>query len=423
MDYRPRFIDLALADMLDAVSAIALEGAKGVGKTATATLRAASVFSADRQASAEIVSGNPEVVLQAEKPVFIDEWQLVPSVWNEIRHAVDDGAEPGSFILAGSASPKPGVNLHSGAGRIVRLMMRPMSLPERGFDSPTVSLQQLLSDPDAPITGSTTKTVSDYTQEILASGFPGIRSANEKGRGYLLDSYLDRIIDHDVVEAGAAVRRPQALMGWLRAYAAATATTTSYASLLEAATPGDENGRPAKQTTTAYRELLGRMFVLDPIDAWLPGFSHLKRLGQAPKHHLVDPALAAKLVGSTADTLLRGEGPSSHRDGTFLGALFESLAAQTIRVLAQAANMKVFHMRTQGGDHEVDLIVQRPDGKVVAIEVKLSSMVRPADVAQLKYLDENAPGTVINKVLLNTGEHAYRRKDGIAVVPLALIGL
>jgi predicted AAA+ superfamily ATPase len=163
------------------------------------------------------------------------------------------------------------------------------------------------------------------------------------------------------------------------------------------------------------------MWVLDPLEAWLPGGTHLKRLGQSPKHHLVDPALAAVLVGANEKTLLQGEGPA--RDGTFLGSLFESLAVQHVRTLAAANRAETFHMRTQGGDHEVDMIVSRRDGKVVAIETKLSSEVRPADVRQLNWLESEAPELVIDKVLLNTGKYAYRRKDGVAVIPLGMLGV
>jgi predicted AAA+ superfamily ATPase len=171
-----------------------------------------------------------------------------------------------------------------------------------------------------------------------------------------------------------------------------------------------------------YRDLLQRIWILDPVPAWSPGGSHLKRLAQSPKHHLVDPALAAHLVGATMGSLIRGEGPGGAVDGSFLGALFESLATQTVRVLADGLQAKVFHLRTQGGDHEVDLIVQRRDSSVLAIEVKASSQVRPADVAHLNWLEEQAPGLVIDKVILNSGELAYRRKDGVAVIPLALLG-
>jgi len=408
--------------MLSVLPAIALEGAKGVGKTATGSKRADAVFSLDNTATAQIVEGNPTELSRGAGTTFIDEWQLVPSVWNVVRHAVDDGAKPGRFLLAGSATPRPEARIHSGAGRIVRLLMRPLALPERGIEQPTISFGELLNGSPGDITGSTSIELIDYVTEIQASGFPGIRTTAPEAQPYLIESYVDRIIDHDIEEMGAAVRRPASLRGWLEAYGAATSTTASYSTILKSATPGQDE-KPTKATALTYRDLLQRLFVLDPIPAWLPTSAPLTRIGQAPKHHLVDPALAAFLSGLSTEALIRGDGPEMARSGEpFLGALFESLAAQTIRVLAQGMRARTFHFRAQSGAKEVDLIVERPDKRIVAIEVKLSEVVRPADVRNLNWLDENTNGLVLDKILLNTGKRAYRRPDGVAVIPLALLG-
>ena len=415
-------MDDQLDVMTKVLPAIVLEGAKGVGKTATARQRAQTVFSLDDEGTESIVLGNPRAVMRGKGTILIDEWHLVPSVWNVVRHAVDDGAEPGRFLLAGSAMPRPQARIHSGAGRIVRLMMRPWSLPERGIEQPTVSLGALLAGDAPEVEGSTDLALDDYVDEILCSGFPGIRQAAAEARPYLLESYVDRIVDHDVEAFGAKVLRPESLRGWLSAYGAATGTAASYAAILRAATPG-QDVKPSAPTAMAYRDLLQRLWVLDPLPAWSPGSAPLTRLGRAPKHHLVDPSLAALLAGATHESLVRGNGPGGvGRDGTFLGGLFESLAAQTVRVLAQGLRATVSHFRLRGGEHEVDIIVERPDRKVVAIEVKLSATVRPADVAHLAWLAERAPGWVVDRVVLNTGARAYRRPDGIAVVPLGLLG-
>jgi len=419
MDYRRRIVDIELDELITGLPAIALEGAKGVGKTATATRRADRIYSLEDANQRAMLEVDPVLAFRGEGTIFIDEWQHAPYVWNAVRRAVDDGAAAGRFLLAGSAGADPSIKLHSGAGRIVRLMMRPMSLPERGIETPTVSLQALL-DGGAAIAGQTSIGVEAYAEQILASGFPGIWSKAESVRRHLLDSYIDRIIDHDITEMGQIVRRPASLLQWLTAYGAATARTASYASLLEASTAG-ESAMPTKVTAIVYRELLQRIWILDPLPAWVPVFASLKALGQAPKLHLVDPALAARLMGATMESLLRGAGPDFGQ-GVFLGALFESLAVQTVRVLAQACDARVFHMRTHGGEHEIDIIVERRDHQVIAIEVKLSGVVRPADVAQLNWLDQQLPGRVVDKVLINTGPYAYRRPDGVAVVPLALLG-
>lgn len=173
----------------------------------------------------------------------------------------------------------------------------------------------------------------------------------------------------------------------------------------------------------SYRDHLARLFILDPIPAWIPVFNPLKRLTQSPRHHLVDPALAARLAGVGKAGLLMGEGePVANATGTWLGALFESLAAQSTRVYAEAASARTGHLRTKETDREIDLIVEREDRKVVAIEVKLSETVSDNDVRHLNWLADQLGDRLADRVLITTGEHAFRRPDGVAVVPRALLG-
>jgi predicted AAA+ superfamily ATPase len=187
-------------------------------------------------------------------------------------------------------------SVYSGAGRIVSMAMRPMSFSERGVHDPTVSLRALLDGESQEISGTSDVDVPAYTDEILRSGFPGIRDLPERARHLQLDSYVARIVERELPENGVSVRRPAALRAWLAAYAAATATNAAYSTILDAATPG-EGDKPARQTVGAYREHLRRIFVLDPVEAWIPTFAPIKRLTHAPKHHLVDPAIAARLLG------------------------------------------------------------------------------------------------------------------------------
>ena len=422
MAYRRRIIDETLDEVFPDLAAIALEGAKGVGKTATATGRASTILSLNNPNEHAALAGNLDLVTQVPPPVLIDEWQLEPRVWDRARRAVDDEPTGGRFLLAGSAGVAPGVRIHSGAGRIVSMAMRPMSFSERGVDVPTVSLRALLAGESREIGGSSEVDVPVYTDEILRSGFPGIRDLPERARRLQLDSYVARIVERELPENGVNVRRPGALRAWLAAYAAATATNASYTTILDAATPG-EGDKPARQTAAAYREHLQRIFVLDPVEAWIPTFAPLKRLTYTPKHHLVDPAIAARLVGVGKDGLLRGEGNRfSAATGTWLGALFESLVTQSIRVYADAAGARVGHMRTKDGDHEVDLIVEGDIRSCIAIEAKLTSTVDDHDVKHLNWLHEQIGDRLVDRVVVYTGRFAYRRPDGVAVVPLALLG-
>jgi len=422
MGYRRRILDDDLDELMPHLAAIAIEGAKGVGKTATASVRAATIIDLTDPGQRQVLAADLDVIAQATPPVLIDEWQLEPAVWDRARRLVDQDPTGGRLLLTGSAGLTRGVRVHSGAGRIVRLVMRPMAFSERGLAASTVSLASLLQGGGGQVAGSSSIGLAGYVDEILRSGLPGIRDLPPRVRELQLDGYLARVVDHDLQENGVLVRRPGALKAWLSAYAAATSTTASAAVILDAATPG-EGDKPARQTVAVYREHLERLFILDPVPAWVPSLSPLKRLAGTPKHHLVDPALTARLVGVDREGLLKGEGGVlTPRDGTLLGALFESLVTQTVRVLAQAARAEVGHLRTRNGDHEVDLIVEGPGRRVVAIEVKLSGVVTDADVRHLHWLKGIVGERIADLAVITTGPTAYRRADGVAVIPLALLG-
>lgn len=422
MSYLRRIVDDELDELLPALPAISLEGAKGVGKTETALQRAATVYRLDDPAQQAIAQADPAVLLVGEASVLLDEWQRVPELWDGVRRAVDAGAPPGSYLLTGSASPTHPPT-HSGAARVVTVRVRPLSLAERGLEEPAVSLRALLGGRRPALSGATGVSLADYTREIVGSGFPGLRHLSGRPLRAQLDGYLARIVDTDFVEMGLAVRRPQVLRRWMAAYAAATATSTSYETIRDAATPGEAD-KPAKTTTIPYRDVLERLWILDPVPAWMPARNPITRLTRAPKHHLVDPALAARLLGIGADALLEGQeaGPPVPRDGTLLGHLFESLVTQSVRVYAQAAEASVGHLRTAGGQQEVDLVVERSDQRVVAIEVKLSRTVADQDVQHLHWLRDRLGDDLLDAVVVTTGPQAYRRPDGIAVVPAALLG-
>jgi hypothetical protein len=303
--------------------------------------------------------------------------------------------------------------------------MRPLSLAERGLTPQAVSLASLLAG-RAGVAGDSEVTLSGYVDEIVASGYPAIRPLRGRALAAALDSYLDAVVQRDFPQQGLVVRRPQTLRAWLAAYAAATASTASYNRILAAATPG-EGDKPARGTVTAYRDVLSQLWLLDPVPGWVPSTSRFSRLAQAPKHHLADPALAARLLAASAESLLAtggapGDVPPTPRDGPLLGALFESLVTLSVRVYAQTAQAEVYHLRTRNGDHEVDLIVEGPDRRVVAVEVKLAGSADDGAVAHLRWLREQVGDRLADAVVVTSGRYAYRRPDGIAVVPAALLG-
>lgn len=430
-DYTWRIVDNELDELVPQLAAIAIEGPKAVGKTATAERRASTVHRLDVPEIRSIATADPTVLLRDPPPILLDEWQHVPPIWDAVRAAVDRDPTPGRFLLAGSATPtKP--PSHSGAGRIVRVRMRPLSLAERGLDRPTISLATLLRGAQGKAEGRTSLGLADYAHEIIVSGFPGMRRLSGRALRAQLDGYLERIVDRDFEAQGHAVRRPETLRRWMAAFAAATATTTSLEKIRNAASAGGEE-IPAKTTVIAYRNVLEQLWILDQVPGWVPTKNHLRRLTQAPKHHLVDPALAARLLGVDARELLGGITTGAKlvtvaatdappRDGTLLGQMFEALVTQSVRVYAQAAEARVYHCRTYDGRREIDLIVETADQRVLALEVKMSADVTDADVNHLLWLREQLGTALMDMVVITTGKRAYRRQDGVAVVPASLLG-
>lgn len=418
--YVRRIVDDELDAVLPQLPALMLDGPKGVGKTETSLQRAQSVWRLDDPAQLSIIEADPAIVTTDPPPVLVDEWQRFPAVWDVVKRAVDAGSAPGTFLLTGSAAARG--TTHSGAARIVTTRMRPLTLPERGVCEPTVAMADLLTGARDPVGGATDLTLRDYTDEIVRSGLPGMRALSGRALRTQLDGYIDRLIEHDVPDAGHEVRRPATLRAWLTAYAAAAGEAVSYEKVRDAATAGHVD-KPAKTTTLPYIDVLTGLRILDPLPAWLPGHDHLSRLTKGPKHHLADPALAVRLLGLDATALLTGGGGDAiPRDGVLVGGLFESLAAMSVRVFAQHSEARVSHLRTYGGEHEVDLVVETGSGDVVAIEVKLSATIDDDDVRHLNWLQGQIGVRVLDKVVLTTGPRAYRRPDGVAVVPLALLG-
>jgi predicted AAA+ superfamily ATPase len=420
--YVRRVVDDQLDRLELQVSAVSLEGPKAVGKTTTARQRSATVYELDDPDLLSIARANPRRLTDGVEPILIDEWQKLPESWDRVRRSVDHDHRPGRFILTGSTTLEL-PSTHSGAGRIVSVRMRPLSLFERGVGVASVSFAELLSGSSPDLGGATSVRLEDYVREIVVGGFPSMRSSDPRDAQVNLDGYIERVVDRDFVEAGQRVRRRDSLLRWLAAYAAASSTTASFETIRDAAS-GGHGDKPSRSSTVPYRDILQRLWLIDEVPAWLPSDNHLRRLGATPKHQLADPALAARLLGVDAEGLLsdRRAGPRIAREGPLLGALFESLATLGVRVFAQGCGAQVRHLRTGSGDHEVDLIVARPDQRVLAIEVKLTQSVDRDDVKHLNWLNRVAGDDVVDRIVITTGTEAYRRPDGVGVVPLALLG-
>ena len=418
MVYLPRIVDTELGELAEA-PAVSVEGPRGVGKTETTLRRARTVHRLDDPDQLAVLRAAPRRVVAGEPPVLIDEWQRLPGSWDLVRRAVDDDPTGSRFLLTGSAAPAEAPT-HTGAGRIITVRMRPMSLAERGLDTPTVGLSELLIGGRTDLGGGTHIGVEQYAEEITRSGFPGLRVQPSRVRLGLLDGYIERIVEHDIHGFGRTFRDRGGLRSWMAAYAAASSTAASFEKIRDAASAG-ETDKPARTTAVPYRAALERLWMIEEVPAWSPTRNRLRGLASAPVHQMADPAIAARLLGVTADGLLAGRSGWSG-DGPLLGALFESLVTLSVRVYAQASSARVSHLRTHGGGHEVDLIVERADGGIMALEVKLTSTVDDGDLRHLRWLAERVGPRLVDAAVITTGREAYRRRDGIGVIPAALLG-
>ncbi|RAN76442.1 hypothetical protein B5P43_22805 [Bacillus sp. SRB_336] len=287
--------------------------------------------------------------------------------------------------------------------------------------TPTVRVRDLLSVNTPDIHGSSDVELRDYVREIVASGFPQARQMSDRARGVWLDDYIERVITHDFTEQGHRIRRPELLRGWLRGYASATVSATTFAKIGASLDPGEPPG-PTKKTSIAYRDVLSSLYLLDQVDAWSPSQKLLARAALAPKHFFADPPLSARLLNLNEVKLMSAAEPRTNNgDRTRLGDFFEALVALSLQTYAAANDAQVSHFRDHDGRREIDFIIHRGHAEAVGFEVKLKSSITDHDVRHLLWLKESLPEQIVDLVVINTGAHAYRRHDGVAVIPLALL--
>lgn len=421
--YEKRLIDSILKEYVDDLPAILLEGAKAVGKTETCKQLASTEYRMDNAAQRELLQNNPDIILQNSKPVLIDEWQLAPSLWSYVRHAVDDGLPNGSVLFTGS-SIRVNSRVHSGAGRIIRLKLRPYSIEERNLSDSYIRIADLFSfDSKATVNGETDKTLVDYLDEIYRSGFPGIRNKSERIQKVLLKSYVTNIAEHEFEENGFKILNPHSLLSWMRIYAASIGTETKQSTLINAATASD--AIPSAPTVSKYREALEILDITDEVQPFLPMGKIYGNLAKGTKHFMLDPAIALSLLGVEKDELIDYQVPKyvSKFHQTLTGQLIESFVYQSLVVYADVNDAQLSYYRNSRGTREIDFILQKGQ-RLILFEVKTNPDVKDSYVRHLNWFeDEIGDEFKITKVLLNTGRYAYtRQEDHVHVIPLALLG-
>ena len=406
--YRERLADHELRQRLGAAGAVVIEGPKACGKTATARQAAASEVLLDVDANARRAAAiDPALVLAGAAPRLIDEWQTEPAIWNHVRRAVDDRARPGQFILTGSAVPADDLTRHTGAGRLTRLRLRPMSLFEAGRSSGAVSLRGLLAG-EAPRSAESALSIEELAGQVCRGGWPGNlqRSTNQALQANR--AYLDEIRRVDVGRVDETRRDPAKVGDLLRSFARNVATYAAASTMA-----ADLNNH----TADAYLTALERLMIVEDQPAWAPHLRSRSRLRGVPKRHFVDPSLAVAALRADPDRLLR--------DLAWFGFLFESLVVRDLRVYAQHRDAEVLQYRDNTG-LEVDAIVQAADGTWAAFEVKLGTgMIDAAAAALLRFAKRvdparsRAPAAL---AVIVAGGYGYVRDDGIGVIPIGALG-
>lgn len=413
--YRRRATDLEVARTLAAMPTVVIEGPKGCGKTWTGRNFARSEVLFDQDLNARrSVSLVPGLVLEGDEPRLLDEWQLAPEVWNQVRHASDEGRRTGRFILTGSAVPADDITRHSGAGRVARVRMRPMSLLETGESTGEVSLGALLGRAQVgarrPDPG-----LRDVLEALCRGGWPPLLGRSMPDAQLFLDNYIAELCRTDVSSVDGVARDPGGVARLVASVARNVATTASF-SKLAAEAAGD---RPLNRTTaTGYLRSLERLFIVEDAPAWRTHLRSRATLQSSPKRHFVDPSLAVAALAATPERLLA--------DLEALGFLFESLAVRDLRIYSQASRASVYHYR-DSDKLEVDVIVEARDGRWLAAEVKLGGDegIEQAARSLLRLrakVDESRMPAPSKLLIITAAGYGYDRPDGTTVLPITALG-
>lgn len=402
--------------------AVLIEGPKWCGKTTTASIQAKSILdlgdSEILKESKTMMEISSQKLLDGETPRLIDEWQTIPPLWDSIRSAVDKRKEPSQFILTGSSVlPEAMETTHSGTGRIGRIRMRPMSLYESGESNGSVSLKELFECKEMQVQDCNLE-IEDLAYLICRGGWPA--AVTLKNKEIALDQaldYVDSVIDYDIQRVDGVRRDPQRVRRLMRSYARNTAAQISYATF-KADMISNDTDTLDEDTVADYIKALKKLFVIEDLEAWNPNLRSKAAIRTSDTRYFVDPSIATASLGIGPNDLIN--------DLESFGLLFESMAVRDLRVYAEALDGKLYHYRDSTG-LECDTVLHRRNGTYALIEVKLGGETRIEEGAtNLKSLankidSTRMPNPSFMMVLVGKGKYAYRRPDGVYVVPIGCL--
>lgn len=416
--YLPRLADMVLANKLEAFGAVYINGPKWCGKTSTAEQHAKSaLYMQDPDtltANLKAADTKPSLLLAGDKPRLLDEWQVAPVLWDAVRFAVDkNGGESGQYILTGSSAVKDGATMHTGTGRISRMTMRPMSLYESKESNGQVSLKVLFNG-SADIEGISELTIEKLAFALARGGWPASIAKSESIALQQVYEYLDATINEDVSKIDDVQRDPVRVRSLMRSLARNISSEASLPTIR--ADMRGEDERMSEDTIASYMNALSKLFVTEDLRAWNPSVRSKTAVRTTPTRHFVDPSIAAAALHLNPDGLLK--------DFNTFVLLFESLAVRDLRIYAETIDGEVFHYRDSYG-MEADAVVQLKDGRWGAIEVKTGSTEIENAAIKLLKLKEVVDTEKMNEpsflMVLTASQYAYRREDGVLIVPIGCL--
>ena len=418
--YRPRIVDSALKRKLRGKGAVLIEGPKWCGKTTTAEQVSKSTLSVDDPSTVntnKILSEiDPERLLTGDHPRLLDEWQVAPKLWDAVRHHVDRHKGQGQFILTGSSVPADiSETIHSGTGRFGWLVMRPMTLYESGDSTGDVSLASLFES--QPISGCSDLDLDRLTFLICRGGWPeSVNMDDDVALDQAFD-YIDAVIRNDMSRVDNIRRDPQKVRMLLRSYARNQGTQISQASISADISSNDTEG-VSEETVSEYLQALRKLYVIEDMKAWNPNLRSKTAIRTSDTRYFVDPSLAAASLRIGPQDLINNLNTT--------GFFFEALAVRDLRVYAESLDGDVYHYK-DNLDNECDVVIHLRDGRYALLEVKLGGerlidegVKTLKDV--LRRIDTDKMGKpAFMAIITGTERYAYRRDDGIIILPLGAL--